>query len=126
MPPSRPSRAGRRPSLVPATRSRRADLAIRSSAPCVRETTGFATGWGAGELTALLLPELDAGGRNGDEYMERLGFTYRDIEIEEDYGSVEEAVATYGFIYGRTAIDHLIARHQSSIRWKPSLYYPQV
>ncbi len=87
---------------------------------------GYAPGWGAGELTALLLPELDEGGRNGDGYMERLGFTYWDFEIEEDYGSVEEAVATYGFIYGRTAIDHLIAHHKSSIRWKPRLYYRQV
>lgn len=38
--------------------------------------------------------------------MEQLGFSCLDIEIEEDYGSVEEAVATYGFIYRRTAIDH--------------------
>jgi SAM-dependent methyltransferase len=87
---------------------------------------GYAPGWGAGELTALLLPELDAGGRNGDENMERLGFTYRDMEIETDYGSVAEAVATYGFIYGRTAIDYLVAHNKSSIRWRPRLYYQQV
>jgi hypothetical protein len=58
--------------------------------------------------------------------MEDLGFSHLDIEIEEDYGSVEEAVATYAFIYGRTAIDHLIAHHKSAIRWKPRLYYRQV
>lgn len=88
--------------------------------------TGYAPGWGAGELTSLLWPELDEGGRNGDGYMEDLGFSHLDIEIEGDHGSVEEAVATYGFIYGRTAIDHLIAHNKSSIRWKPRLYYQQV
>jgi hypothetical protein len=50
----------------------------------------------------------------------------RGIEIVVDCGSVEEAVATYGFIYGRTAIDYLIAHHKSAIRWKPRLYYRQV
>ena len=87
---------------------------------------GYAPGWGAGELTALLLPDLDEGGRNGDGYMERLGFAYQDIDVEGDYGSVEEAVATYGFIYGRKVIDDLVAHNKQSIRWRPRLYYQQV
>jgi hypothetical protein len=66
---------------------------------------GTAPGWQAGELTDLLLPELDPGGRDRDHYMERLGFAYQDIDVDGDYGSVEEAVATYGFIYRRKAID---------------------
>ena len=58
--------------------------------------------------------------------MQRLGFAYRDIEFKADYGSVAEAVATYGFIYGRKAIDYLVAHNKRSIRWKPRLYYQQV
>ena len=85
-----------------------------------------APGWYGGELAALVLPELDEGGRTRDDYMQRLGFAYRDIEIEADYGSVAEAVATYGFIYGHTAIDYLVAHDRQSIRWRPRLYYQQV
>lgn len=88
--------------------------------------TDNAPGWYGGELAALLLPEADEDGRRRDAYMHQLGFAYRDIDVDADFGSVAEAVATYGFIYGRKAIDYLIAHNTSSIRWKPRLYYRQV
>jgi SAM-dependent methyltransferase len=88
--------------------------------------TDNAPGWYGGELAALLLPGLDGGERNRDTYMQRLGFAYQDIEVDADYGSVEEAVATYGFIYGRKAIDYLVAHNKQSILWRPRLYYQQV
>jgi hypothetical protein len=56
----------------------------------------------------------------------QLGFAYRDIEVEADYGSVAEAVATYGFIYGRQVIDELVAHDTRSIRWRPRLYWQAV
>jgi SAM-dependent methyltransferase len=85
-----------------------------------------APGWYGGELVALLLPEQDEGGRTRDAHMHRLGFAYRDIDVDGDYGSMEKAVATYGFIYGRKAIDYLTAHNKQSIRWRPRLYYQQV
>ncbi len=88
--------------------------------------TDNAPGWYGGELATLLQPEPDEDGRRRDAYMHQLGFAYRDIDIDADFGSVAEAVATYGFIYGRKAINYLIAHNTSSIRWKPRLYYRQV
>lgn len=42
------------------------------------------------------------------------------------HSAYSESVAPYGFIYGRKAIDELVAHGKRSIRWKPRVYYQQV
>jgi SAM-dependent methyltransferase len=49
---------------------------------------------------------------------EQTGFTYEEIVVDANYGSVQEAVETYGFIYGQKAIDWLDSNKLSSVRWK--------
>lgn len=51
------------------------------------------------------------------QQLEQYGFAQEDVMVEIDYGSVEEAIATYGFIYGDPAIDYLLARGTSKISW---------
>ena len=58
--------------------------------------------------------------------VQALGFGHRDVLVEGNYGSVREAVETYGFIYGKKAIDYLIANNVSSIRWKVRIHYRTV
>jgi SAM-dependent methyltransferase len=74
----------------------------------------------AGELTRVVLPETlvpeDVGPR--DRYMAELGFRAWDLDVVADYGTVEEAVATYGFIFGRRAIAHLRAHDVSRVAWR--------
>lgn len=78
----------------------------------------------AGEFTPVVAPALAAVEPNGmlETYMEGLGFAWWDVDVDADYGTVEEAVATYGFIYGRRAIDHLRASQISRIRWRLRVY----
>ena len=47
------------------------------------------------------------------ELLEHYRFTYRDVRVILDYGTMEEALATWGFIYGERAIDYIID-HQVS------------
>ncbi len=54
---------------------------------------------------------------------EQFGFNgCEEIVVDADYDSVQEAVETYGFIYGQKAIDWLIASNLSSVRWKLRIY----
>ncbi len=85
-----------------------------------------ALGWDAGELTGMLWPAGDRpdGARRDDQLMTgMLGFQFDDVVVTVDYGSVEEAVATFGFIFGHTAIDYLLTHQISQIRWKLRLYH---
>ena len=49
--------------------------------------------------------------------LEPLGFTFRDIRVINDYGTMEEALATYGFIYGEKAIDYVLENKVSKVSW---------
>ena len=49
----------------------------------------------------------DGKGTNG-ELLIPLGFTYRDVRVINNYGTIEEALATHGFIYGEKAIDYIL------------------
>lgn len=54
---------------------------------------------------------------------EQVGFDgCEEIVVDADYGSVQEAVETYGFIYGRKAINWLVTSHLSSVPWKLRVY----
>jgi SAM-dependent methyltransferase len=54
---------------------------------------------------------------------EQVGFDgCEEIVVDADYGSVQEAVETYGFIYGQKAIDWLITSNLSSVPWKLRIY----
>jgi hypothetical protein len=50
--------------------------------------------------------------------MERLGFDWWDVDVVADYGTGGEAVATYGFIFGRQAIEYLREHQISRIGWR--------
>jgi ubiquinone/menaquinone biosynthesis C-methylase UbiE len=45
-----------------------------------------------------------------------LGFEFREVDVELDYGSLDEALATWGCIRGEEAIDHLLDENTSTIR----------
>jgi hypothetical protein len=43
-----------------------------------------------------------------------------------DYGSLEEALATWGFIYGEEAIDYLLDRRTSRLTWSLRIWHREV
>jgi ubiquinone/menaquinone biosynthesis C-methylase UbiE len=88
----------------------------------------FAPGWYGGELAHVILGT----GRKPwtetwkDRVFEELGFKRRDFYVTRDYGTVEKAVRTYGFIFGKKAIDYVRAHKKTTIKWRARIYYKQV
>jgi SAM-dependent methyltransferase len=81
-----------------------------------------------GELAPIIFDDPNMLPNNSDwdaQLIEDFGFEYKEIESVSDYGSVENAVATYGFIFGRNAISHLLARQQQTITWRYRLLWKQ-
>jgi ubiquinone/menaquinone biosynthesis C-methylase UbiE len=56
-------------------------------------------------------------------FLESQGFDYIDDPIETDYGSLDEALATYGFIFGELAIDYLLDTRTSRFVWPHRIYF---
>ena len=54
------------------------------------------------------------------------GFTPQDALVTLDYGSLPEALATWGCIYGEDAIDHLLDRRTSVLTWSLRIWHRQV
>ena len=78
-----------------------------------------------GELTPLLLGKKKRV-EVGDILMSRLGFAHRDHYSVLDFGSVDNAVNIFGFIFGRKVIDYLRQNNKSAIKYKWRIYYKQV
>lgn len=51
------------------------------------------------------------------------GFSYEDFESVQEYGTVENIVETYGFIFGHRAIERLKATRKTSIKWTFRMHY---
>jgi ubiquinone/menaquinone biosynthesis C-methylase UbiE len=87
-----------------------------------------ARGWYGGELAPILFrdtweQEFD---RIKEEILPRYGYRRLGFTSIQDYGTVENAVRTYGFIFGRAAIDYLREHRKSTIRWHWSVFHNQV
>lgn len=46
------------------------------------------------------------------------GFDFIDVDSLQDYGTVDNIVATYGFIFGRSAINYLRENGKTTITWR--------
>jgi hypothetical protein len=56
-------------------------------------------------------------------FIEEFQFACRDIFCDQEYGTVEHIVSTYGFIFGRKTIAHLKREGKTAIRWKFRVYW---
>jgi len=61
-----------------------------------------------------------------DDLLGPHGFAHRDVAVVLDYGSVDEALRTYGFIYGEPAIDYLLDRQTPRLNWSLRIYVTRV
>lgn len=89
-------------------------------------TVGTAPGWCPEGLSPATYPEGSGPERIDNLLTERFNFGHIDLHDTHDYGSVREAVETYGFIYGRQAIDYLLRHSKSVINWKLRIHYKAV
>ena len=85
-----------------------------------------APGWYGGELNPITTGqprnEVDPEGSR-DAILASLGYEAMDVFMDQDYGTVERAVRTYGFIHSKRAVDHIRAHSITTIRWKARARY---
>jgi ubiquinone/menaquinone biosynthesis C-methylase UbiE len=84
--------------------------------------------WYGGELAPILLGKKrttkeDVEGKAYRILVEKLKFRHQDISAVQRFNSLQDAVNTYGFIFGKKAIDYLISRNKRIIKWKFRMYY---
>ena len=87
-----------------------------------------APGWHGGELAPVILGKTRK--TDSDDMIEgtlvRLGFDHKDYYYTSDFGTVNKAVRTYGFIFGHRAQQYLRDHQQTTIKWKGRTYYKVV
>lgn len=89
----------------------------------VSKTPGWLKDHEVGGINSF--PDPNTKGPN-EELLEPLGFTCRDVRVIIDYGTVEEALATWGFIYGKDAINYIIDRQVSKLSWSMRIFHRKV
>ena len=86
----------------------------------------LAPGWYGGELRDVVgVRDDDLAGRDC-VMREELGFSAFDFDSVQDFGTVANAVDTYGFIFGRNAIVHLRRTGKTAVRWRFRIHHLQV
>ncbi len=84
---------------------------------------GISPGWYGGDLNEV----IDTVEKVDDEvdhiFIEEFQFVYQDIFSNQEYGTVEHIVSTYGFIFGKKAIEYLKRENKTTIRWKFRVYW---
>jgi ubiquinone/menaquinone biosynthesis C-methylase UbiE len=84
-----------------------------------------APGWYGGELAGVIDdPGADVELQMKHKlFVEDSGFSYLDVTRTSYYGSTKKMLETYGFIFGRKAIDHIKERQLTQVKWKFRAYY---
>jgi ubiquinone/menaquinone biosynthesis C-methylase UbiE len=84
---------------------------------------GIAPGWYGGDLHEVI-EDVEKVDNSVDHILiEEFHFTYQDVFSDQDYGTLEHIVSTYGFIFGKKAIEYLKREKKTAIRWKFRLYW---
>jgi len=81
--------------------------------------------WYGGELAPVILGKkrVSEGERERAQKYSELNFRYKDFFQTQEYGSLEKIIGTYGFIFGKKAIDYLKKHNKTSIKWKWRIHY---
>jgi ubiquinone/menaquinone biosynthesis C-methylase UbiE len=84
---------------------------------------GIPPGWYGGELYEVIEDFEKVDDIVDGIFINECGFRYQDVESIQDYGDVEHIVNTYGFIFGKKAIEHLRRENKTTIRWMFRVYW---
>lgn len=82
--------------------------------------------WYGGELADVIQDENTSDVRQNEILVDEFGFMYEDFETNQEYGSIDKIIRTYGFIFGKNAIDYLIKNKKTNIKWKFRIHYKKV
>ncbi len=105
-----------------------APLAVEEALRVVRRPgvllqVGIAPHWYGGELDHIIGDPAHGLEAATCDLTERHGFSMIDFDSVQDYGTQNNILRTYGFIFGRRAIAHLKRTGQTTIRWRFRIHY---
>jgi len=83
-------------------------------------------GWYGGELANIIVNEIETDTELDNLLVNELGFLYEDIDTNQEYGSLDKIIRTYGFIFGKNAIDYLQENNKTSIKWRFRIHHKKV
>jgi ubiquinone/menaquinone biosynthesis C-methylase UbiE len=84
---------------------------------------GIPPGWYGGDLYDVIEDVEKVDDEVDRIFIEEFHFDYQDIFSDQEYGTVERIVSIYGFIFGKSAIEHLKRKKKTAIRWKFRVYW---
>jgi ubiquinone/menaquinone biosynthesis C-methylase UbiE len=84
---------------------------------------GIPPGWYGGDLYEVIEDVEKVDDTVDRIFIEEFRFAYQDIFSVQEYGTVDHIVSTYGFIFGKKAIEYLKKENKTSIRWKFRVYW---
>ena len=84
---------------------------------------GIPPGWYGGDLHEVIEDAEKVDDEVDHIFIEEFQFAYQDIFSDQEYGTVEHIVSTYGFIFGKKAIEYLKRENKTAIRWKFRVYW---
>lgn len=85
---------------------------------------GIAPGWYGGELDSIIEDVNED--RAYHNLMLKLGFQFKDFYAIQDYKSLDKIIRTYGFIFGKKAINYLKKHNKTKIKWKYRIHYKNI
>jgi len=56
-------------------------------------------------------------------FLEEYQFACQDVFSNQEYGTIENIVSIYGFIFGKKAIEHIKRENKTAVRWKYRVYW---
>ncbi len=106
---------------------------IRESERVVRPggvvlTVDLASQWYGGDLAEVILgmPRDQMNIELRDQLFPKAGYQCTEFYATQDYGSVENAVQTYGFIFGKKAIEYIREHQKTIINWKINIHHKTI
>jgi len=89
---------------------------------------GIAPFWYGGEYAPIILGESriteeDTEGVTNNILCNEYGFDYFDVDMIQEYGSIEKIVSTYGFIFGSSVINHIKEHQLTSVKWRFRVHF---
>lgn len=84
---------------------------------------GIPPGWYGGDLYDVIDDFEKVDDVVDRIFLEEFHFAYQDIYSVQEYGTIDHIVSTYGFIFGRKAIEYLKREKKTAIQWKFRVYW---
>ena len=84
---------------------------------------GISPGWYGGDLYHVIDDVEKVDDAVDHIFIDEFRFAYQDIFSDQEYGTLEHIISTYGFIFGRKTIEYLKRENKTTIHWKFRVYW---